>query len=494
MGRNPHTFIYNFTLSYFMKNEILTSAAKNNLFLSPDALEYLVSAGYDFPFIRTLFSMVSKNKAILTKKDIEEFLSGDKGLMTSEKVIPSRVKKKGEIKVLPGTDITGNSTCEAKVEDFANYIRSRFNILSKIIEENHTECHYHLKISKAKTLMSEVCIIGMVYDVAKTKNGHLIVTIEDMEDTCSAFINREDELMNEPFVTDEVVGLLGKFTESGLFIIKQVFRPSVPKRHKWEESDSTASVAFISDIHVGSKEFIKSGWDNMTRWLKHNAMEQEINYVILAGDVVDGIGAYPGQEKDLAELSIYKQYDMLADCLKDIPDHIQILMQPGNHDACRLAEPQPALKDVYTHTIDSSVNITGNPVTVDIEGRIITSYHGKSFDDWIGAVRGMSYENPIPVMEHMIEKRHLAPIYGKKNALAPEKKDYLALQTLPDILITGHIHNLGVADYKGIKLLNSSTYQAQTDYQKSHNFNPVPCILPIVNLGTGRIVQKNFLK
>jgi DNA polymerase II small subunit len=57
-------------------------------------------------------------------------------------------------------------------------------------------------------------------------------------------------------------------------------------------------------------------------------------------------------------------------------------------------------------------------------------------------------------MEQMIEKRHLAPIYGKKNALAPESEDYLALKVCPDILVTGHIHSIGQEDYKGVKLIN----------------------------------------
>lgn len=173
---------------------------------------------------------------------------------------------------------------------------------------------------------------------------------------------------------------------------------------------------------------------------------------------------------------------------------MQILMHPGNHDACRLAEPQPALKNIYTKCFDSSVNITGNPITLKVEGRTVTSYHGKSIDDWVGAIPGASYEKPLEIMEHMVEKRHLAPIYGKKNALAPEAKDYLALQAIPDIIVTGHIHNVGAEDYKGVKLIQSSSYQAQTDYQKQHNFNPVPCVLPVVHLGTGRITLKNFMK
>lgn len=477
-----------------MKDEILTEIAKRNMFIQPDALEYLESSGKDMVFVRTLLSSVSTNKFLITKTDVVDFLNGDKGLMTSEKVIPNKVKLNGEFIVLKATDITGNSTCEAKIEDFVKYFKSRYDILSNIIKDNNPSFEHALPIAKARKLDRDVCIIGMVYDVSITKNGHKIIQLEDYNDKCSVFINKDSPLMQDPVITDEVIGVKGKFSPSGLFILDRIARPSVPKNNQWIPSDTSSSIAFLSDIHIGSKEFLQKGWDNMMYWLKHNAERQGINYLVLSGDVVDGIGAYPGQEDDLEILDIYKQYEVLAEYLKEIPDHMQVLMHPGNHDACRLAEPQPALKDIYTKKFDSNINITGNPISIKVEDRVITSYHGKSFDDWIGAIPGAAYEKPLEIMEHMVEKRHLAPIYGKKNALAPEVKDYLALQPLPDILVTGHIHNVGVEDYKGIKLIQASSYQAQTDYQKQHNFIPVPCKMPVVHLGTGRVTLKNFMK
>jgi len=296
-----------------MRNEILSAASKANLFLSSEATDYLESAGYDMEFIQHLLSVVSKDKKIVTKQDLLDFIAGDKSLLSSEKVIPNKVRRNGDIKVLPNADITGNSTCEAKVEDFINYFRSRYTILSKIIMDKYSEFSHSVSISKAKKLDRDVCIIGMVSDINVSKNGHKILQIEDNATTCTAFINKDSPLMKDPTITDEVIGLKGKFVPSGLFIVDKIVRPSVPKSHMWEVSDSTSSVAFMSDIHVGSKEFLKSGWDNMMNWLKHNAERQGVNYLIIAGDVVDGIGAYPGQEEDLEELSIYKQYACLAE-------------------------------------------------------------------------------------------------------------------------------------------------------------------------------------
>ena len=138
--------------------------------------------------------------------------------------------------------------------------------------------------------------------------------------------------------------------------------------------------------------------------------------------------------------------------------------------------------------------MVGNPINLRIERRLVTSYHGKSIDDFFAGVRGLSYDNPIAVMKEMVTRRHLAPLYGMRNALAPEKKDYLVMEEVPDIFVTGHVHGTGRMDYRGVKMINASTWQAQTDYQKMHNFNPEPSIKPIVNLGTGSVMMKNLKK
>ncbi|MCL2318089.1 MAG: metallophosphoesterase, partial [Methanomassiliicoccaceae archaeon] len=272
----------------------------------------------------------------------------------------------------------------------------------------------------------------------------------------------------------------------------RIFRPDIPAGRTWVPSDSSSSVAFLSDIHVGSSTFLDREWKKMIAWMKANALESEINYLILPGDVVDGIGIFPGQEEELTIANIYKQYETLGEYIKEIPDHIQIVLQPGNHDAVRLAEPQPALSNIFTKGFDSNVMLTGNPVSLQIEDRVLLSYHGKSIDDWVSSVQRLSYEDPVTVMREMLTRRHLAPMYGGKTALAPERKDYLVIERVPDIFVSGHVHGAGRVDHRGVKAINASAWQDQTSYQKAHNFNPNPAIMPIVHLGTGAVKMMNF--
>ena len=80
----------------------------------------------------------------------------------------------------------------------------------------------------------------------------------------------------------------------------------------------------------------------MIHWFKNDPMARTIKYFVLSGDGVDGIGIYPGQDKHLAIKDLYKQYSELARLLEEIPDWIDIIILPGNHDAVRPAEPQPS--------------------------------------------------------------------------------------------------------------------------------------------------------
>jgi len=90
-------------------------------------------------------------------------------------------------------------------------------------------------------------------------------------------------------------------------------------------------------------------------------------------------------------------------------------------------------------------------------------------------------------------RRHLAPIYGEKTPIAPEHQDYLVIDKIPDIFVTGHIHKTAVEIYRDITLLNASAWQAQTSYQKMRNFNPDPGKGIAMDLQSGAVKILNFV-
>ena len=68
----------------------------------------------------------------------------------------------------------------------------------------------------------------------------------------------------------------------------------------------------------------------------------------------------------------------------------------------------------------------------------------------------------------------------------------MAMEIIPDIFVSGHVHGAGTEIYNDVRMINASTWQDQTEYQRMHNFNPEPGIMPTVHLGTGRIKMHNF--
>ncbi len=486
------------------KSEVLSAAARRNMFLSPDAVEIIMSNSDPVAFVNTVLSSLANNPMFVTKEDVMNCLQGDMRIVESPKTFAPHNKANCEIKVVEGTDVTGNSTCVGDIDDFFRYFVSRYNMLKRIIEHRPDFGGFAAKIKDAmdRPPDRESRIIGIIDDKRITSNGHIMLTVEDdggdKNSICKVLINKDSSYINDIFVQDEIVGFIGKAAKnkeggrSTMFIADKVIKPGIPKSHRWIPSDSDSTVAFLSDIHIGSYTFLEKRWEKMVSWLKENCEKKQINYIIMPGDVVDGIGIFPGQEDELVISNIYSQYEKLAEYLKDIPDHIKMVIHPGNHDACRPAEPQPALNRIFTNSFDSNVMMLGNPVFLEIEDRKILTYHGRSIDDWVAGVQQLTYDDPLAVMREMMNSRHLAPIYGQKTALAPEKKDFMVVETVPDIFVSGHVHGYGYMEYSGVKMINASTWQDQTDYQKMHNFNPKPGIMPMVHLGTGLVTKEIF--
>jgi DNA polymerase II small subunit len=279
----------------------------------------------------------------------------------------------------------------------------------------------------------------------------------------------------------------------GLVIASSVLRPEVPAPRAFRGSKGHARVAFLSDVHVGSKTFLEDRWSKLSTWLGGtDEVAQSIRYLVVSGDVVDGIGVYPRQDEELAIDDIYGQYEALARLIAAFPDRIRVILLPGNHDAVRPAEPQPTFPASIQKLFDSHVVFAGNPCLLSLEGVRVLAYHGRSMDDLVSAIPGLSYQRPLDAMKAMLRMRHLAPIYGGKTPIAPEAEDHLIIDEVPDIFVTGHVHAAGVDQYRGVVLVSASTWQAQTPYQKMRNIEPSPARLPIVDLGTGQAIVRAF--
>jgi DNA polymerase II small subunit len=393
-------------------------------------------------------------------------------------------------------DITGTSKCIGEYSDFVKYFRDRYGRLREMFS-GRVNARPIESIGK-KTADRDISIIGMVLDIRTTAKGHRVVELEDPTGIVSVILQKGSSAFDQSanIVTDEVIGVTGTTDGNGRIFAKSFVWPDIPSQNAPLE-DAEGAALFLSDLHVGSKFFLEDAWIRFISWIKGElddpmGLRENVRYLVIAGDLVDGVGVYPGQENDLAVNDINCQYEQAAEYLGQIPDNICIVISPGNHDAVRLAEPQPALPATFQGLFKKSCVFVGNPAWVSLGGRNCLIYHGRSIDDLVLKVPGISYGEPEKAMVEMLKRRHLAPIYGSRVSIAPEEVDHLVIQRPPSIFHCGHVHAVGITRYKGVTVINSGTWQSQTEYQKKMNLQPTPGIVPYVDLETMRVRKLQF--
>lgn len=404
------------------------------------------------------------------------------------------------------SDVTGKSKCGGSVEDFVKHFRNRFERQRGSLRGMRGEAYGVYSLAEAKGMQNkQFRVIAMVYDKRVTKNGHLLLEIEDEQGTANCLVPRDSPLLPEAtkIIPDEVLAFDVYASQSQLLIVKNFAHPgAVIQERRKRLADEDVSVAFISDIHVGSRYFMQENFQKMLKFLKGYGTPEEreiagkIKYISIAGDLVDGIGVYPQQEKQLVTKDIYTQYEMLGEFLHNIPEYIEVIVAPGNHDGVRIAEPQPALPGEFTEKTKglSNIHFVGNPSRHLVHGLEHLVYHGTSIDGLIAhsAALKQGYERPEIMGVFMLQRRHLCPLYGE-DAIVPEEKDYMVIDGMPDIFHFGHVHKTGyIEDYNGTFIVNAGTWQDRTDYQVRMGHIPTPCLLPVYNLKEGKVRVLNF--
>ena len=399
------------------------------------------------------------------------------------------------IKIHEHRDISGQSRCMGTVEDFVAYFRDRYKQESGILRNRST----HLPIVRLDQLSlhagSEARIIVMVTDKRVTAKGNLWLEVEDDYGSGKVMISSKEPCFKQAgtILRDDVIALDGKIAQE-FFIAKLVSWPDLPIIRTTPVCEQDLAIAYLSDLHLGSRYFLEKPFKRFLRWLKgeegNSALAGKVKYIVIAGDVVDGIGVYPSQEKELTITDIYAQYAEFDKVMESIPDYIEVIMGPGNHDAVRRGEPQPLIP---MDLVKSDIKKIGSPSSVDLEGLNHLVYHGTSLDSIISNMSGLSYAKPEGPMLEMLKRRHLSPIYGE-NLIIPELRDFMVISQEPDVVHMGHIHKNASMKYRGTLLINSGTFQDRTDFQAKMGHIPSPAIVPVLELKSQQLSHIKFLE
>tara|TARA_B100002003_G_C14136935_1_gene546821 strand:- start:170 stop:1744 length:1575 start_codon:yes stop_codon:yes gene_type:complete len=521
------------------KKEIIKFFLNKNILINKDIIDKLDSNNINVEeFYNSIKNQIQSDSFLILDGHIQSFLDSkkeglnwkdyDKAVVLANKgddslhnkfknyMVTENQKKienqdQKDVKILFSYD---EESKKRTVQDFVNYFNKRFDALEKILK-NRSELQNLLSIKRVqqKREKDNLSIIGLVNSKSLTKNGNLIFNVEDKTGSINVLVNKnKPELFNQSkdIVPDEVIGIVGVNGENILFA-NNVIWPDVPSNKILKKSDDETYAVFLSDLHIGSDTFLGDNLNKFINWMRgevgsdsQKELASKIKYIFIVGDLVDGCGIYPGQEKELIIDNIFDQYEECAKFLSRIPSNIHIIISPGNHDALRIAEPQPVLYNDFAKSLWAlpNVHMVSNPSFInihsstDFSGFDILLYHGYSFDYYVANVDGIrqngGYDRADLIMKFLLKRRHLAPTHTSTLYVPDVNKDPLVINKIPDFFITGHIHKTSVTNYKNTTLICGSCWQSTTSFQEKVGHHPEPCRVPIVNLNTREVKIMRF--
>ncbi|MCK5642980.1 MAG: DNA-directed DNA polymerase II small subunit [Gammaproteobacteria bacterium] len=470
---------------------------KKPIFIDKIILEQIINQSEQKSLIKKISSRVDSTEDYL--KSLKEEVSEN----NKEKVNPPAKKIDAKIKILenPSKKLSSNGT----IKDYLRYFQDRFKRMEGLLRQRiDVKAAMSIKEALKTPVKSKVKIIGMVAEKREAKQ-QTFFTIEDLETSATILVPRKapERVHNKAkfLLSDQIICVEAKKTRNNLFLAEDIILPEVGFKPQRRSSESVYAV-LTSDIHVGSTKFNEEAFQRFILWLNGKFGNQrakeiagQVKYLLIAGDLIDGVGVYPKQEEELTIQDFRKQYEYVSKLIEKIPEYIEVIILPGNHDAPRKALPQPEIKLELLKSLQESKRIhsVGNPCLVSLHGVEILMFHGRSLDDLVATIPGLRHDQPEKMMKLLLQSRHLAPTYGGKTLLSPENRDFLVIDRPPDILHAGHTHVMGYCHHKGVLIVNSGGWQEQTDYMQKLGLVPTPGKVPVINLQTMEITTLSFI-
>jgi DNA polymerase II small subunit len=485
-----------------LQNEVfnaLSYATSKGFQIHPDAFAML--RGLDVDVLKIVQQIIKMKKpsrnAVIVVDDIKSLVEPTKQEGPIEQTCTVLIEP------------TSNVTTAEGVEGYTALFRSRFEKTMRILAQR-PDSRRISKVSAVKQNVraskqievgkknlnggsaSSIIVAGLLMS-KRTRKNELELAIDDYTGILTVSAVGEDAKKQASTLALDQMVMLELENGKGRpgLTIKSIMMPDIPD-HLPNKSKSEAYAVLISDLHVGSKYFMKREFLRFLDWLSSSSSSNEeivkkIKFLCVGGDLIDGIGIFPNQDKELLEMDGAKQMSHAAQLLAKVPKHIKVLVIPGNHDLGRRALPQPAIpkKDLSEQLYGlENCTMLGNPAFVELNGVKVLMYHGQSLDDIIATTPGLSYSRPAEAMKVFLKARHLAPMYGERTPIAPEQEDMMVITEVPDIFHSGHVHIVDVQNYRGTLVVNSGAWQSQTKYQQTMGITPTPGMAVIVNLAT----------
>lgn len=483
-----------------MKNEIIKICRSKGFLLDKEILEYFENLEIEnIKKIVDIFFGIGIKEKILNREIFDKNIGKFRNLITNKNI--KSEKSDNNIKVLTNSE---NFSKKIELNDFISHFKSRFNIIKTIFEKNYNESL--VSIRKIGAIQNNYNIIGAVLEKRITKNKNLLIEIEDLTGRIVILVNKENQKLfsvAKELLLDDIVLFRASGTNEILFVNDIIFPDAALDFEKFGKKDEYA--AFSGDFHIGSRYFLENNLLKFVNWLngevgdeRQRMIASKIKYLFLLGDNIDGIGVYQDQYQDLVLKNITSQYSKLENILIKIRKDITIIMCPGQHDAVWIGEKQHKIPKKWAPGLYNMENmhLVSNPSYIQIGDFKILMYHGASINRFIDEIPSLrikyGHSAPTKITKEMLRRRHLAPTYGIMDFIPNKEKDFMTIDEIPDIFVTGDQHRCEIDNYNNILLISTSCWQNQTRFEKKMGNTPDHCKVPLFNFKTREIKIMDF--
>jgi len=289
-----------------------------------DALSRIISAGYQlsadgFEFlgslekdeleetVRKALRVAGASTESVTILD-REFLQGVSEASDQPKrealrganaiVRPLASQHEAEIEVLD--DRAGES--RGDLDSFMDYFRSRFSKVEKIIR-SRMDMRDAVSIGSIlkMPLKSKAKVVGLVTN-KRASGSRLFVELEDAEDSITVMASDSETVRGGlSILNDQVICVDAMKYKQDLLIANEFVWPDILSRPA-KRSEVPLCAALLADVHVGNVLFKRELFERFVRWLnmevgppQSRMLASRVKYLVIAGDLVDGIGIFPNQ-------------------------------------------------------------------------------------------------------------------------------------------------------------------------------------------------------
>lgn len=473
-----------------MDAKIVQYAHDKGLIIEKESLNLLNLNNYQ----KILNKLSDDNNIFASREDIKKLLS----------VTPKQENQNKNFKILDAYDVTGKTLSQGGVEDFLNLFLDKYQALFNILKKREGFLPITIEEAKKESKNKKVDIVGMVVEKKTTKKGNLLLTVDDPTGKINIVVTENQYDVNpKEILLDNVLGFKCAVLSKDILIANEIMFADVSYDKQCALTSKDCYTIILGDTHVGSKLFREEEFNDFINWIngidiseKDKEIIENTKYLIIAGDLVDGIGIYPKQYDELAITDLFEQYKTFEEFILKIPETIEVFLIPGNHDAVRISDPQPAIPETYIPNLykKKNIHLLGSPSWLELEGLTFLLYHGMSLHGIFGKIKDLRMDKPDLAQKELLKRRDLMPQFGEKQTFIPIEKNFMVLREEPCVFVCGHIHHHSYSKYKHVHLISTSCWQSITSFQQEMGHTPTVSKAILFNLKDQKISIKDFEK